>query len=150
MLTARGATILAEDTSNHTALHRAVRGQHEDISTQLIRQLTAAEEKKTLFSAIEQDHLDVAKAVCRHHKNNEVTMAMRNGSWEVLLLYAVGIDDEALVQRLLQKNMGVDGWGPHAQRPLEYAATYGHDAIAQRLLLVENVDVNVSVSRGQF
>ncbi|KAK7978392.1 hypothetical protein PG988_005882 [Apiospora saccharicola] len=154
LLTACGANIFAVDTSNHTALHRAVRSQNKDISTELIGKLTDTEKKNAMAAAIEhaneRGHLDVAKAICQHHaktirsridrsqlKNSrrtgpstfdyiEMTDEMMNGSWESILLYASDTGDET-------------------SRSLSLAARRGHDAIVKRLLLVESIDVNTTV-----
>ncbi|KAK7949240.1 uncharacterized protein PG986_010126 [Apiospora aurea] len=147
LLTSSDANVLATDISSNTALHRAVRSRHEDIVTHLICRLTDGEERKALLSAIEDDHLDVAKELCRQHAGNEVIFAMKKGSWEPLLWHAAETGDVSMVELLLTKKVGVRGWGPHAQRPLELAAMNGHDGVVQRLLRVEHIDVNATASK---
>ncbi|KAK8093512.1 hypothetical protein PG997_000197 [Apiospora hydei] len=177
LLTASGANVLAVDASNNTALHRAVRNRREDrvvtrrvlsmdeadpgntlrhktawkrcrdIVTHLLGKLTEDGERKALLTAIEQDHIEVAKELCRRHANNTVASSMDKGSWESLLWHAATTGDMAMAELLLQKNVDVNGWGPHAQRPLELAAMHGHDDMVQRLLLVENLDVNATASK---
>ncbi|KAK8078270.1 hypothetical protein PG996_004440 [Apiospora saccharicola] len=174
LLTACGANIFALDTSNHTALHRAVRSQNKDISTELIGKLTDTEKKNAMAAAIEhaneRDHLDVAKAICQHHAKTirsridpselvdsrrtgpstlddiEMIDKMMNGSLESLLLCATDSGDETSVELLHKTDIGEDGWAQCAQRLLRLAARKGHDAIVKRLLLVENIQVNMAPS----
>ncbi|KAK8040054.1 ankyrin [Apiospora rasikravindrae] len=176
LLTASGADILTADKSNNTALHRAVRNRREDkvvtrrgvsimeadpsntmrhraawkrcedILKYLIDKLGDDGERKALLSAIEGGHLDVAKELCLQHAALQVSVEMKKCSWEPLLWYAAGRGDVDIVELLLQKDVDGKGWGLHVQKPLQLAAEGGHDAVVQRLLLLEHIDVNAAPS----
>ncbi|KAK6860489.1 hypothetical protein PG995_004125 [Apiospora arundinis] len=147
-----GASIFATDASTTTALERAVRGNHKELTDHMCKELKEKpndETRDALIWAVKNGEFSVGtqlvrctmwKTTERQYDSSEVHTLY---PWGTLLEYAVEREDKEIEDLLLSKDMPNAGDYPLRTPPLAYAAMKGLDTVVQLLLSWKDIRVDV-------